>query len=134
MWSWSCYFSDLFLIKLELGAGTNIKAEVLALWLALFYGKKLNLNQVQVVGDAKSVVDQFNKKRKLQVDNLDARQQRIRDMQLTFDELKLMHTSREFNITANRLSKDALLLEEGCLQIMHHIHGRCIHEETFYIF
>lgn len=68
------------------------------------------------------------------MDNLEAWQQRIRDMQRAFDDLKVMHTSMEFNRTANRLSKDALPSEEGCLQIMHQIHGRSIHEETFYNF
>lgn len=47
--------SDIFLIKLELGVGTNTKEEVLALWMVLFYGKNLNLYQLQVVGNAKIV-------------------------------------------------------------------------------
>ena len=46
-----------FRLKLGIGAGTNNKAELLAVWGVLFFAKEKDISSITIFGDSKVIVD-----------------------------------------------------------------------------
>jgi hypothetical protein len=48
---------NVFLLGLNVGSGTNSKAELLGLWVLLFFSRVQKLEHLQVYGDSKLMID-----------------------------------------------------------------------------
>jgi ribonuclease HI len=106
-----------FRLKLNCGQGTNTRGELLSLWSLLFFADSRNFHQMQILGDSKVIVDWFNHKAQLQVATLQGWIQKICMLAMNFSFLSLSHIYREYNSVADKLSKEALLLDEGRLVV-----------------
>jgi ribonuclease HI len=69
------------------GPGTNTRAELLGAWATLHLASRLNIDELQIYGDSKIVIDWMNNKGKLQVISLLGWQDRIRELQPLFRKL-----------------------------------------------
>jgi ribonuclease HI len=105
--------SKFYNLKLGVGAGSNTRAKLLALWGLLNFAKSIHVEHLQVVGDSKLIVDWINHICNLQVLNLESWQKRIRQLQEAFQELTITQVYREFNTRADLLSKEAVTLDPG---------------------
>jgi ribonuclease HI len=90
------------------GPGTNTRAELLGAWATLFLASKLHLDTLQVLGDSKIVIEWLSNRGELQVVSLLAWKDRIRQLQSTFNKLSFTHIHREYNNSADQLSKAVL--------------------------
>jgi ribonuclease HI len=95
------------------GLGSNTRAELLGAWATLTLATRLDIAQLQVLGDSKIVIDWINNKCKLCVTSLTGWKQKIRSLIPIFKDLKFEHIYREDNEEADSLSKKALLAPEG---------------------
>jgi hypothetical protein len=93
----------------------NAKAELLALCCILFFSHYKKVTRLQLVGDSKVIIDWFTNANNLQVVYLQPWMRKIRDLSRKFTQLKIQHIYRGFNMEADQLSKEALLLEEDGL-------------------
>jgi len=104
-----------------IGSGTNIRAELIALWLALLLCRKLNIKDVHIAGDSKVVIDCFNNRATLNIMLLQAWKERIKDLGSSFTSLQVFHIHRIYNSSAGALSKLGLSSEEGFLLIEEYV-------------
>jgi len=123
-----------FKAHMAIGSGTNIRAELLALWVMLFLCKKLELVDVHIAGDSKMVVDWFNQKAKLHVMTLQPWKDRINELVFSFATVQIFHIHRQFNSVADVLSKEGLSSEVGLLKVEEFIEEEKIPSWIFNIF
>jgi len=98
-----------------LGAGTNYRAELLSLWSLLWLARSLFCEDFLVFGDSLGIIDWINGKSTIRNNVLSHWYLRINQIRDTFTSITFKHLFREYNDTADRLSKDGLNLEEGTL-------------------
>jgi ribonuclease HI len=101
------------------GPGTNTRAELLGAWATLHLASRLNIEHLQLIGDSRVIIDWLNHKGKLQTITLLAWKDRIRSLQRHFKKLIFTHTSREYNMEADLLSKTTLQ-GKACLITYNH--------------
>jgi ribonuclease HI len=89
--------------------GTNTRAELLGVWATLFLASKLHIDTLQVLGDSRIVIEWLSSRGELQVVSLLAWKDRIRQLQSTFKKLNYTHIHREYNNSADQLSKATLI-------------------------
>jgi len=110
-------FSDSksYHFKVGLGEGTNTKAELLSLWALLWTAKHLQCEEIQIYGDSMAIIDLINGRTDLRNMALEHWYHRTLSLKNSFTNISLVHHYRDFNVTADKLSKEALTLEEGSL-------------------
>jgi ribonuclease HI len=91
---------------LNCGMGTNTRAELLGVWASLSLAHRLGIDQLQVLGDSKIVVDWLNHKCNLFVSSLLGWMEKIRILVTLFNDIKFDHIYREENVEADTLSKN----------------------------
>jgi len=100
---------------INLGPGTNTKAELLGLWTTLTLAASWSLDALHVQGDSKVIIDWISNKGRLNSILLTGWMQKSRDLLQCFSNISFLHVSRVFNRTADALSKRALSEETGKL-------------------
>jgi ribonuclease HI len=101
------------------GPGTNTRAELLGVWATLHLASRLNIEDIQIIGDSKIVIDWLNNKGKLQVSSLLGWMDRVRELHTTFRHISYKHTLREHNKEVDALSKTALQKQVGLFTYNH---------------
>lgn len=83
-----------------------------------FFADLKGIEELEVGGDSKVVVDWVNGRGRLQSLDLDNWKQKIGNLKNSFSDLQVKHIFREYNSVADNLSKQALKLVEGKLFIV----------------
>jgi ribonuclease HI/probable phosphoglycerate mutase len=98
---------------LNCGLGTNTSAELLGVWASLTLAKRPGIDQLQVLGDSKIVIEWLNYRGNLQVTPLMGWMDMIQDLKKSFNSIRFDHIYREENGEADALSKKSLQVPEG---------------------
>ena len=98
-----------------LGAGTNTRAELLSLWALMWLANRLQVEELQVLGDSLAVIDWVNGKTVIKNSTLLHWYQRTVHLKGTFTHINIQHIYRDHNGTADALSKEGIPLEEGII-------------------
>jgi len=105
------------------GPGTNTRAELLVVWATLHLATRLNIEDIQIFGDSKIVIDWLNNNGKLQFISLLGWKDRVRELHSTFRHISYKHTYCEHNKEADSLSKTALQKQVGLFTYNHWLDG-----------
>jgi ribonuclease HI len=105
------------------GRGTNTKAELLGLWTTLWLASSWSLDQLQVIGDSKVIIDWINGSSQLHSFHVEGWKHKVRLLALSFTDITFRHLPRSFNAEADALSKRALSQSVGRLSIFHSDQG-----------
>jgi hypothetical protein len=81
--------------------GTNTREELLGVWASLTLAHRLGIEQLQVLGDSKTVIDWLNFKSNLQVSSLVGWMDKIQDLITFFNTIRFDHIYREENEEAD---------------------------------
>jgi hypothetical protein len=84
-------------------------------WATLYLASRLHLENLQILGDSRIIVDWLNKKGDLQAISLSSWKDRIRHLQLAFKKISYTHIYRQHNKSADQLSKAALQAKLGII-------------------
>jgi ribonuclease HI len=84
---------------------------------------RLGLDQLQVFGDSKIVIEWLNCRGNLNVTSLMGWKDMIRDLIKSFSTIRFEHIFREQNVEADALSKKALQAPEGKIKYNKWIEG-----------
>jgi ribonuclease HI len=126
--------ANYLLPKYGAGLGTNNNVELYALWILLKVVVDIQVKRLQVFGDSKLLIDWENGKSIIYNLDLGPILDRIMEKKLIFEEVSFSHVYREFKHKDDQLSKEALILEEGCLlvhEIKDHTPTNLIHLRLF---
>jgi ribonuclease HI len=83
----------------------------------------LSINEIQVLGDSKVVIDWLNEKGRLQASAIECWKLRIKELIKNFQEISFAHIFREFNKEADFLSKQAIQEPEGRITFFKWVDG-----------
>jgi ribonuclease HI len=111
-WTFSC------------GPGTNTRAELLGAWATLHLARRLNIENIHLIGDSKIIIDWLNCSGNLHLIHLFTWMDRIKFLQCHFKTLLFTHTSQEFNRQANILSKSSLQKQTWLFFYIHWMDGQ----------
>ena len=123
-----------FLIRLGCGISTNSKTELLALFCLLHVANVMGLPGILVYGDSMMVIDWAKGKSKLNVTNLEHWCNRTAELVHGFSSFGCQHIYHEHNQLVDRLSKEALSLTVGNLNVQEFMEGQLTHEVTMNLF
>jgi ribonuclease HI len=101
------------------GAGSNTKAELLGLWATLTLATFWSINQLQILGDSRVIIDWINLKCNLNTVNIECWKQKTLDLAKNIKDLSVHHIYRVHNKEVDALSKRALTEIEGRLSVYH---------------
>jgi ribonuclease HI len=93
--------------------GTNTREELLGVWASLSLAHRLSIDQLQVFGDSKTLIDWLKFKRNLQVSSLVGWMDKIQDLITFFNTIKFDHIYSKENEEAYKLSKKPLHVPKG---------------------
>ena len=113
------YLNDLSKMEITFapGQGTNNKAELSTLWSVLKIVVEKNVRDLQICRDSKLTIDWANGKVKINAPHLQRLLRAIRIQLENFNSTSFQHIYRELNEEADKLSKEALLLQLGLMMI-----------------
>ena len=95
--------------------GTNTKVELMGVWDTLTLANLCNIQNLQILGDSKVVIDWLNHKGELQAIDIEGWKHRTMELTTLFQGICFHHIIRQFNKEVDRLSKQALLEPKGRL-------------------
>jgi len=107
----------IYLLKVGLGTGSNTRAELLSLWSLLWFARRLDCEDIHILGDSKTIIDWINGENHIRNSALFHWLQRISNFRDTFHSITFQHQFREYNAMADSLSKEGLNMEEGLLMV-----------------
>jgi ribonuclease HI len=113
------------------GRGSNMKAELTAIWALVFLTISLNLRKLQIFGDSQVVVDWINGKTHIQVARLQPVMNMIREMLGELEWYSCSHVYRELNQKVDQLSKEALEMEFGAFFYQEFQNNLPVHDMSF---
>jgi ribonuclease HI len=90
---------------LNRGQGTNTKAELLGAWASLLLARRLNIEDLLLLGDSKVIIDWINDKVELRSAALECWKERTTEAKRLFKSFTTTHIYREENNIADQLSK-----------------------------
>ena len=114
-----------FHLKLGCGQSTNTRFELLAPQVLLVFAKQIGLPYLHIRGDSSTVINWFNGKASLETLELTGWCQEIMTLRSCFSHLETTHVYREFNVQADLLSNEELLLSSGILYFLEFIEEVC---------
>jgi ribonuclease HI len=97
------------------GGGTNTKAELLGAWATLTLAKYLNIQNLQLMGDSKVIIEWLKHNGNLQSTSIEGWKHRTLELIASFQAIHYHHIYMEFNKVVDLLSKQALLEPKGRL-------------------
>ena len=104
------------MIKYAMGQASNNKAELTALWATLKVARSSHLQDIQIFGDSKVVVDWENGKNTIRAPHLQHLLAEIQELKSKFRRISFVHIYRELNAEADSLSKQALAYQPGLME------------------
>eukprot|EP00253_Pinus_taeda_P004952 PITA_04952 len=104
-------------IKAGLGRGSNNFAELITLRHLLHFALGHNIDCINIFGDSKIIVNWFNNTSNCHVHTLSIILHEILGFKAAFNIISCSHIYREHNEGADRLSKEAALMEQGVWEI-----------------
>lgn len=116
-----CGCGAILLLNLDLqlnvywseGNGTNTLAKAITLWGLLFFTKRMNLAHINILSDAKVIIDWLNGEENICVPNLANWMDRIAKLKIHFSSIFVKHIFRLLNFVADSLSKRGISAESG---------------------
>lgn len=114
---------DRYHISWNGGPGSNNKAEVMALWGALFVAFDLQILVANIFGDSKLVIGWITNESRLETPHLQGWVERTRQLWNLLNCPPIFHIFRENNTRADRLSKRGLLEDFELLIVSHFQNG-----------
>ena len=103
-------------IKFATKQASNNKAELSALWATLKVAKSAQIQEIQIYGDSKVVIDWANEKSTIRALHLEHLLEEIQTLKLSFRRISCGHVYRELNMEADALSKQALAYQPGLME------------------
>jgi ribonuclease HI len=116
------------------GEGTKTKVELLCAWATLTLATKLNILELQVLGDSRIIIDWLNNKGKLQAIALECWKDRIFELIKGFTRNNFTHIFRELNEEVDHLSKSDLQEQAGNLTFYEWIDGHVRPTQHIYLY
>lgn len=104
-----------FRIHLNMGPGTNTRSELCALWLLLYFARRLQVSSIVVMGDSSSIISWALGSSTLNVLILTEWIAAVRRFIGEFQHIHFAHVFREMNMEADILSKRALNSPAGII-------------------
>ena len=102
-----------FNIKFGCGHNTNTRAELLALWILLYFAEAIGLLTLHIYGDSSVVINWANNKATLSSSDLGYWCESISRLKDSFHRLDFQHVYKEHITRADGLSKEALSVATG---------------------
>ena len=118
--------SHYFCIKMGCRQSTNTRSELLALQTLLAFAKELGLPSLHVFGDSTAIINWATQKEALTDLNLEGWCHNIVLLKSFFHHLELQHVYREFNVKADGLYKEALIMGSDLLHFTEFTDDECI--------
>ena len=106
-----------FSINMGCGQSNNTRSEILALWALLVVAKEFGIPSLHIRGDSSIIINRVKGRSALSSLNLDGWCQNIRHLESSFLSFDFSHVYREYNKKADGLSKEALSMASGLLQL-----------------
>ena len=103
---------------------SGIKLELLGLWATLTLATYWSINQLQILGDSRVIIEWINHKCNLSTVNIEGWKQKTLELAKNFKDLSVHHIYRVHNKEVDALSKRALTEIEGRLTVYHSDNGR----------
>lgn len=115
-----------FSLKYAPGQASNSRAELSALWAVLRVAIHKQVTRLQLLGDSKMVVDWAKGRIQISAPHLQYVMAIIRDFITSFEFVSFEHIYRELNMEADLLSKMALALQPGIIEVEEMISGQIL--------
>eukprot|EP00253_Pinus_taeda_P012292 PITA_12292 len=109
-------------IKAGLGTGSNNYAELITLRHLLHFALGHNITCINIFGDSKIIIDWFNNNAICHIHTLNIILHEIQEFKSAFNNISCSHIYREHNESADRLSKEAALMDRGVWEVTE-VHG-----------
>jgi ribonuclease HI len=90
-------------VEFQLREGTNTRAKLLGVWATLFLAHKLDIDQLQLLGDSKIMVDWLKHKCNLYVTSVLGWMEKIRILTTLFKDIRFDHIYKEDNVEEDTL-------------------------------
>lgn len=97
------------------GMGTNTDAELIALWILLWFAQNSTINTLWIFEDSRCIVKWASNKTKLSSIFLIHWKRRVKSLLSAFETINICHLYREFNTTVDSLSRGSLGIMDGLL-------------------
>ena len=118
-------------IKFATGQASNNKAELSVLWATLKVAKSSQIQEIQIYGDSKVVVDWANEKNTIRAPHLQHFLAEIQTLKNSFRRISFGHVYRELNMEVDTLSKQALAYQPSLMETEEMLEGiSTFHYET----
>ena len=102
-------------LRIGIGKGTNIEAELLALWGFLWFANEKDFHSLSILGDSKFIMDWENDTHLLHTIELSHWIPRVRELISCFHKIS-NHIFRELNKVVDCLSEQALGVGNGLIE------------------
>lgn len=100
------------------GKGTNIRAEMMALWGMLWFTNFLNIHTLNIFGDSQSIINHVLGKSFIQQTHLQGWLNNINYLMGTFQRISIQHIRRAHKSTIDAMSKIEIAAPQDGLHIM----------------
>eukprot|EP00253_Pinus_taeda_P004922 PITA_04922 len=104
-------------IKVGLGAGTNNFADLITLRHLLHFSMSHHISCINIFGDSKTIINWFNNISNCHIHTLSIILNEILEFKAAFNNISCSHIYREHNESADRLSKEATMMDRGVWEI-----------------
>ena len=131
IWISEQHFIDL---KLGCGCSTDTRAELLALWALLSIAKDIGFPYLHIFGDSSVIINWASDGSTLSIVNLEAWCNNTKKLISSFTSVDFSHVYREYNMRADSLFKDGLLMAPGHLTFMEYCKGDTFREVYLQLF
>ena len=100
-----------------MGHASNNKVELSSLWDTLRVAQNSQIQEIQIFGDLKVVIDWANEQNNIRAPHLQHLLTEIQSLKSSFRRISFGHFYRELNMEADSLSKQALAYHPGLIEI-----------------
>lgn len=107
----------LYKIKAGLGAGTNNFAELITLRHLLHFALSHHCNSINIFGDSQIIINWINGTSTCHMHTLSIILNEVLELKATFNYITVSHIYREHNKDADKLSKEAAMMDRGMWEI-----------------
>ena len=121
-------------IKLGCGLGTNTRAQLMALCDLLSIAKDIGFPYLHIFGDSSMIINWARDESTLSIVNLEAWCNNTKKLISSFTSVDFSHVYREYNMRADSLSKDGLLMAPSHLSFMEYCKGDIFREVYLQLF
>lgn len=111
------YENHSYFIKVGLGVGTNNFAELISLRHLLHFALSHQCNSINIFGDSQIIINWFINITTCHIHSLNNILDEVLQFKAAFNHISVSHIYREHNQDADKLSKEAALMEKGHWEI-----------------